>query len=67
MDQDATPPPSAPCSVVVGFWGLSFSLSFCVWGLGFKVKSYEASNRQELREGLGCRLVRVTVYVLLEA
>ena len=25
--------PSSPCGVVVGFWGLGFSLSFCVLGL----------------------------------
>ena len=46
-----------PLSPVVWLWGLSFP----AWGLWFKVKSYKASSRQELREGLGCRLVRVTV------
>ena len=31
------------------------------------MNSYKASSRQELREGLGCRLVTVTVNVMLQS
>ena len=74
MVQDAPPLlwdecgfPLPPVGWLWGFWGFGSSLSFRVLGLGSWVKRYKASSRQGLREGLGCRFVRVDSLCLVSA
>ena len=59
--------PLPPVGWLWGFWGFGSSLSFRVLGLGSWVKRYKASSRQGLREGLGCRFVRVDSLCLVSA